>query len=180
MKTLKPKILSVRIEHKLDDSPDTSHLGRYSDACSGMAEAGYAIVANGGHAGEFVCDLPQGDLPVRGRKYRFFIPCSENYLGCTEGEIRKYCLQDYELMESLNRGDWCYLGVISKAEIQLGKSPLIQVIHSAGLWGVESDCKDYLKEVAKGELEALRVELSGVGFSNRTISRAFRNVIEPE
>ena len=81
-------------------------------------------------------------------------------------------------MESLNRDDWCFVGLRAEAEVQTG-SDVVQRITSGGLWGVESDSgKDYLDTVAREELSQLKDELVGLGFSRRAIATAFKNVQE--
>src|SRR5438876_926107 len=58
------------------------------------------------------------------REYRYFNP-SFNYVDeqgkalpeNTPEEVRKYVRQDYERMESLNRGDWFYIGIRAEAEV---------------------------------------------------------------
>lgn len=172
---MKKKILSVRIEHKSDESPDTSYLGKYSDQITGVNP--YAIIRVGEYAGKFVMDLTEDEqLPDRCRKYRFFLPCHENYVGLSEQDTRKYCLQDFARMEGLSDGQWQYIGVIAKAEIA-SLNGLTQTIRSGGLWGVESDSgKDYLAEIAEQELSQLRDELTGIGFGKRAIDYAFKSV----
>jgi hypothetical protein len=145
------------------------------------------------------CDCGEsGDM---GRhEYRYFNP-SFNYVskdgkptdGLTPEEVRKYVRQDYDRMESLNSGNWCYLGIRADAEIVSvygRKSTLsdtvttggygpVQTIRSGGLWGIESDSdKSYFAEVAQEELSALRTELKAIGFSTRAISKAFKSVEE--
>ncbi len=166
MKTRKPKILKVWIEHRPDSYPDTSHLGEYSSK----------------QANEFAIDrVANGDA---GRnEYRWFNP-SFNYVkdngelcdGLTPADVRNYTQQDYQRMEQFNRGILCYLGIIAKAEVQL-TTYAVQVLHSVGLWGVESDSGDnYLGEVATEELSSLRTELEAIGFGKRAIDRAFATV----
>lgn len=125
------------------------------------------------------CDCSGGDRERN--EYRFFNPNYENYKGCPEEEIRKYCVQDYERMESLNRGQWCYIGIWAEAEVQLSKDGVIQELSSGGLRGIESDSgNDYLSEVEQEELSQLRKELREIGFSARAISSAFKNVEHKE
>src|ERR1019366_7105759 len=50
------------------------------------------------------------------REYRYFNP-SENYKGEPAEDIRKYVRQDYNRMEQLNAGDWCFIGIRADAEI---------------------------------------------------------------
>lgn len=112
--------------------------------------------------------------------YQFFNPNHENYKGLPEDEIRKYCLQDYARMESLNEGDFCFIGIRAEADYSTGGqvSP-VQTISSGGLWGIESDSSpEYIKEIETEELASLKAELKAIGFSSRAISAAFKNVEE--
>jgi hypothetical protein len=131
------------------------------------------------------CDCgKQGDMEHG--QYRYFNP-SFNYVdkhgkawpGNTPEEIRKCVLQDYERMEGLNCGAWHFLGIRAEAKISLGVSQhdLIQEITSEGLFGIESDSDaSYFTEVEQEELAELRQQLRAVGFSQRAISAAFKNV----
>lgn len=142
------------------------------------------------------CDCGEhGDMLAR--EFRYFNP-SFNYItktdtpsdGLTIAEVRKYVRQDYERMESLNRGNWCFIGIRAEAEISLptlankgcvhGREVFYhtsQNITSGGLWGIESDSdKPYLESVERDELADLREQLKTLGFSSRAISTAFKNV----
>jgi len=124
------------------------------------------------------CDCGERGDAARG-EFRYFNGCVENYKGESPEKIREYVLRDYERMERLNRGDWCYLGMRAEAEILLpsGDASIIQEITSGGLWGVESDSDaSYLNEIEAAELSYLREQLRAVGFSTRAISTAFKNV----
>jgi len=57
------------------------------------------------------------------------------------------------------------------------KDSLIQHLTSGGLWGIafDSDAK-YLEEIEAEQLAELRNILHQIGFSNRAISAAFKNV----
>jgi hypothetical protein len=248
----KKRILSVTIKRMIDDSPDTSWLGEYSNTpanefaidrahaedCASVqrfysdgvwaawngepsamlervrtflesfeASVDHESSPNGCHedcpaceegqpyydaistiwelenvAGE--CDCHGGDM-ARG-EYRYFNP-SFNYVdkagkptdGLTPEEVRKYTRKDYERMERLNRGDWCYIGISAEAEIGLprfGDSYLIERLQSGGLWGLESDAGDYLESVEQEQLADLKQVLKDLGFSSRAISQAFKNV----
>lgn len=127
------------------------------------------------------CDC--GGHGVGRNEYEYFNPNWENYKGDTEENIRKYCRQDYERMESLNNQNWYYMGIRAEATVMLANNTagiaMTQKIRSGGLWGIESDSgKDYLDEVAQDELSALRTELKAIGFSTRAISTAFKNAEE--
>lgn len=163
---MKPKILSVRIEHNLDEDPDTSWLGRFTNDAT--AEA---IIRIGEHAGKFVSELGEDDdLPSYSWEYRFFLPAMTGEETGNPESLK----QDWQRMESLNAGDWHFISVIAKAEFQL--TGIIQTICSGGLWGVESDSgKDYLADVACEELAELKVELLALGFKKRAIEYAFKN-----
>ena len=80
--------------------------------------------------------------------------------------------EDYQRMESYNRGNWAMIGIKAIAEIAIlikkytPTIKLIQVITSGGIWGIESD-QDSFKEYEtsqldelKDVLEALNVDLS--------------------
>lgn len=49
---------------------------------------------------------------------------------------------DFERLRRFCIGEWCYIGVIVKLVDDDG-----DCINSASLWGIESDCTDYIQEV---------------------------------
>jgi hypothetical protein len=127
------------------------------------------------------------------REYRYFNP-SFNYVGkdgkpadgLTPEEVRNYTRQDYERMERLNRGDWCYIGIRAEAKVVVvpfsqDHGVVVQRITPGGLFGVESDAdRSYLDEIQKDELANLKSELLALGFSKRAIATAFKDVQEKE
>ena len=133
------------------------------------------------------CDCGRGEW--HGREYRYFNP-SFNYVDKqghalpenTPEDVRKYVRQDYERMESLNNGQWCFIGIRAEAEYSVGEGVrgghcLIQEVTSGGLWGIESDSEaSYFAEVEAEELANLREQLAGIGFSKRAIAAAFKDV----
>jgi hypothetical protein len=151
------KILRVWIEQVTDTDPDTSDLGTYSN-----------------HPGPDDRTIDREHDGSCGRnEYRYFIAAMSGEETGNPESVR----QDYDRMESFSRGDWGYIGIIAKAELQLTRNGTIQILRSGGLWGVESDSgNDYLQEVADEELETLRRELSAIGFSTEQIERAFDGV----
>jgi len=178
-------------EGQLEHSQGCSY--RFSDAaeCSCIVSAIYTGVND---ALEILYETRDNECDCgrsgrwSGREYRYFNPNHENYKGDTEENIRKYCRQDYERMESLNSGQWCFVGVRAEAEVfVLPKTSLaqsvatVQTITSGGLWGIESDSdKGYFAEVEAEELSALREQLAGIGFSSRAIAAAFKGVVRED
>jgi hypothetical protein len=241
MKRIPNRIESVVIRRMIDDSPDTSWLGEYSnrptseysidrahseDCASVRVDVKGAkqtlehaqqtvgdlhndILAqyNGTLAneqldaekdaldeaydaiGELIDSVDECDCDEHGdmerNEYRYFNP-SFNYVsstgkiqdGLTPEDVRKYTRQDYERMESANRGDWCFLGIRAEAEISIPSGPgysTLQTIHSGGLWGIESDSdKSHFAETEANELADLRTQLYALGFSKRAIASAFK------
>jgi len=126
-------------------------------------------------------------------EFRYF-NASFNYVGKdgkpTDGlspeEVRKYVRQDYERMEGLNAGDWCFVGIRAEAEIVVIENVISgpprfpitpQTITSGGLWGIESDSdRAFSESVEKDELADLRTQLLAFGFTSRAISTAFKSV----
>lgn len=93
--------------------------------------------------------------------------------------MKENARRDYERMEQLYRGDFCFIGIRAEAEVTVpcGQSAICQTITSGGLWGIESDSKaDYLSEVEGEELSDLRTQLTALGFSKRAIATAVKNV----
>jgi hypothetical protein len=111
------------------------------------------------------------------RTLRFYNCLEDNYKGVPEDEMRKYIAQDYERMESLNDGDWWYVGIRAEAEVVI--DGVVQTATSGGLWGIESDSDEsYFKEIADEELSQLRAILHEMGFSKRAIATACKDVRE--
>jgi hypothetical protein len=219
------RILSVTVRRMIDESPDASWLGEYSNRpkteyaidrahaedCASLEAIHFQTVERLeriiGHLNAL--RMEEGDKPestewepldesidalvslqdeamecdcsggAMGRgELRYFNGPVENYKGIEPAEIHKYIRQDYDRMESLNRGDWCFIGLRAEAEVQTG-SDVVQRITSGGLWGIESDSdKDHLESTAREELAQLTTELVGLGFSRRAISTAIKNVQE--
>lgn len=153
------KVWNITIKQTVDESPDLSTLGQFTDTADE-----WAIVREGEHAGEYVANLPdEAELPQRGREYRFFKPYAGGEKEGTD-DYQKYGLQDWERAEGLGRGDWCYVGISARLEYTNGPAGIVQTLRSGGLWGVESDSgADYLASVAKEELDNLRREAEAIG-----------------
>jgi len=216
------RIHKVTIKRMVDESPDTSWLGEYSNTadseysidrahaqdCASLEENHGAAVDQLERILQYLnriesnddladaCDIivelqddaqecdcgGHGDM---GRhEYRYFNP-SRNYDGDTPENIRKYTRQDYERMERLNAGDWCFIGIRAEAEYSVGESRgggrLCQTLSSGGLWGIESDSEQsYFASVADEKLADLAAQLKGIGFSGRAIAAAFKTVTTEE
>jgi hypothetical protein len=228
------RILSITVRRMIDDSPDSSYVGEYSNTakteyaidrahsedCASVREdikqakqtlehvqqtigdlhnnilAQYngtlanekldsereALDSAYDEIGELIEDIDACDCGERGDmergQYRYFNGPVENYKGLEPAEIRKYIRQDYDRMESLNRGDWCFIGIRAQAQVQTS-SDVVQRTTSGGLWGIESDSgKDHFESIAREELAQLKTELIGLGFSRRAIATAIKNVQE--
>lgn len=186
----KPRILAVKIEHKPDESPDTSWLGEYSN----QTPSDHAInrIERG--------DRKQGECaywePARNTSISEWNHVSDaDVLKAYEKEIHElqsdcescrelsresmiealnahYREQDYQRMEALNRGDWYFIGVIAKAEV-VSASGITQHLRSTGLWGIESDSgEEYMAGVEQAQLAELAQELESFGFSKRAAKYA--------
>jgi hypothetical protein len=200
----KPKILSVSIEHSVDDCPDLSWLGEYSDhdapgaidrkarGDAGSREYQYWIPgdnhnphspAGWAHVDDRHVIIALNALPAQQKNdaaKRIDWPARYDRGAAIEYLDKCYIEQDYQRCEAYNRGDWYCMGVIAKARVQLAGSDVVQTVRSSGLWGVESDSGDYIDETHKAELDALRSELSALGCSDRQINAAYKNVRYPD
>jgi hypothetical protein len=204
---MKKRIESVRIEQVVDEMPDTSYLGKYTDKkeewaiCRHCGE--FVTVAEEGNRrqdeiNDEIYDIENGEeteevtaqiealnkeldglslheCPHWSREYNYFVP----YAGGEEpgtDDYKKYGLRDYARMEALSRGEWYFMGIIAKAKI-ITESGTVQTVRSGGLWGIESDSGDYIKEVEEEELASLRIELESFGFGKRAIDYAIKNAV---
>ena len=152
-------IVDITIVHMIDESPDTSFIGEYTDELSDWVISRF-------HE-EYVANVDDDEyIAERGTSYRFFKPYAG---GEPEGslEYQKYGMQDYKRMEALSRGDWCFIGIKAEAIVSrdIGHgSNRLQRFESGGLWGIESDSGDcYLKPMAHEQLEDLKEHLEAFG-----------------
>lgn len=170
------KILKIKVERMNDESPDTSCIGEYTDKPEDWAICRCC--------GEYLanCD-EEHDIPSRGREFRFFKPYAGGEKEGTE-DFQKYGKQDYDRMEGLNAGNWCFIGIGAKAEVVLNKTGdrarfhggVIQHITSGGLWGIESDSENaYLQQVEGEQLTELAEELKRIGFTKSQIDKALES-----
>jgi hypothetical protein len=159
------KILGMAIRREYDTDADTSTLGKYTDSLEP-----WNILRR---ESEFIAKLPEDmEMPEKGREYRAFKPYAG---GEPEGsdEYIEYGMRDYERSESLNNGNWCFIGIYAEAHVQIA-SDCVQTIRSGGLWGIESDSgKTYLAEIEGEQFEELKKELVSIGFKETAIETAW-------
>lgn len=199
---MRPKISSVSIVHKIDESPDLSHLGEYSEAPSqkyitvdhretGDHERGhYEYWISSQYRDWLSHRRSNGSFPrsIRNQILQSWKHVDRDTLRemarSTGGDLalaiatkeREYAMADYARHEAYNRSEWECIGIYATAEITT-PSGTRQTIRSAGLWGIETDSEpSYFLEVAKEELDALRAELESFGFSKRQINAAYKLV----
>jgi hypothetical protein len=167
--TPKRKIFKITIRHILDENPDTSWMGEYSDTRTSE----YSIDRQ--ERGECGCG-----------EYRYFNP-SFNYVDKTgkalaentPEEVHKYVAEDYARMERLNAGGWYFMGIKAVAEVGLSKDGghyyKIDRLTSGGLWGIESDSEpSYIAEVEQDELADLKSTLLAYGFGRSVVAKAIK------
>lgn len=191
----------MRIERAIDTDADTSHLGEYGDRPGPCAidrkmrgDAGqheyrywnpsenHVPVGNPENWARVtdreVCKAIAANLPRCSVDPCVAIgwPARYDRARAIAWLDNEYIEQDYRRMEALARGDWCYFGIVAKAEVRL-TTDVLQTIRSGGLWGVESDSRDeYLGSVEREELADLRRQLVAIGCTNRQIDHAFKTV----
>jgi hypothetical protein len=91
-----------------------------------------------------------------------------SYLDQDEFEDRR---SEYE------NGDFTFVGVRAEAEVVI--EGVVQTITSGGMWGVESDSKEYIEEVAVEEYAALREILTSIGVSTSQVPVGDKKMIQP-
>lgn len=68
-----------------------------------------------------------------------------------------------ERMEAWKNDEWHFVGVQAEATIQLmseaGNVGTTYTLQSAGCWGIESDCLDYIQDVFKEECDGLLADI---------------------
>jgi hypothetical protein len=149
------RILSIKIKREIDEYPDTSWLGEYSNQRTRFS-----------FDRQFLGDMDRNE-------YRYFNPYPNPFDGKTQAEKKELALQakqNYKRMESLKNGNWFFLHIRAEAEININS--VIETISSGGLGGIESDSgEDYLKEIEKEELTNLTEVLKELGFKESQISK---------
>jgi hypothetical protein len=168
------KIEKITIVKTIDTNPIFSDLGEYTN----NLEDG-VIVRKYNDYFENLTDEQKENVSIH-HEYSGFKP----YAGGEEvgtKEYYEYGMQDYKRMVAYNRNEWCYIGVYAKATVetsQNGKEWLINGITSGGVWGIESDSADEIKQVIDDEKEVLKQTLLEFGFTESEINDAFSKPIE--
>jgi hypothetical protein len=174
------KIFEVRVERLLDEDSDMSWLGEYTD------ELKDGVIVR--QFDEFYEKLPRDEeedfiepLPDRGREFRAFRPYAGGEKVGTD-EYYKYGMQDYERMESFERQEWYFIGILAKARVGVsfdgGKTFNLDTFTSGGLWGIESDSDEsYIKEEENTQLDELKVILEAYRFSVTEIDKAIKDYV---
>lgn len=199
------RIHSVRLKRMYDESPDTSWLGEYAD----RPNSDFSIDRLHDKdcplfwANDDCTDDDERECSCASvwdsREYRYFNPGSVEPFNASADwlknatdkrtywfdSMRSNAISDYERMESLHRGDFCFIGISAEAVYSIGGTsetghryhyPL-QTVTSGGLWGIESDSdRAFLEETEQEQLSELKAELLAIGFSKRAIAAAFKNV----
>jgi len=147
---VRKKIDEICIRHIVDEYPDLTFLGEFSNT-----------------PGQFA--IHHSD---NAREFRYF----NAYNVSNEAEAR----ENYERMLQFCNGDRCMKGIRAEAQIITSlnlldslQSATVNRISSHGLWGIESDSdEEYVKEIEKEELSELRDILTLLGFASEQIDNA--------
>ena len=140
------KINRIIVRHLIDENPDLSHLGKFSDT-----------------AGEFAIKHSREGYG----EYKYF--------NADNVEDMKQAKQNYKLMIDYNNGVWGMIGIRAEAEIITGKKDcgLINTIKSGGLWGISNDCDDSeFKSIEEEQVDELKDVLRKLGFSKLQVEKA--------
>jgi len=76
-----------------------------------------------------------------------------------------------ERREAYRNGDFSFVGVRAEAEVAV--DGVTQTLTSGGHWGIESDSKEYLQEVAEEEYTDLRQILKTIGVATADVPAGF-------
>lgn len=118
-----------------DNSSAQSTLGEYNDTPK---------------TGAIDCSLRPGFDP---HQFRYWNPANPDL------EHPEYIEQDFARHEALCRGEWSYQGCVARATVSypLGQCRRLEILSSAGLYGIESDSSPlYMLEAEIEQLHELR------------------------
>jgi hypothetical protein len=132
--TTKLEVTSVKLQWKLDESPDLSWIGEYSNTPKeGAISTGRS-----------------------GRHYRWFNPANPEYGQAEFERMEGYENGNWQVLGIVATAEIAYdIG---------GGSKRLERLSSGGLWGIDSDSdQGYLKEVEQEQLEDLSSHLGHFG-----------------
>ena len=75
------------------------------------------------------------------------------------------------------RGDFTFVGVRAEADVVV--EGVLQTLTSGGLYGIESDSREYIEEVGVEEYNDLRKILTTIGVSTAQVPVGDREMIKP-
>lgn len=163
---LSKKIIAIRFKREIDECPDLSHIGEYTDRYDD-----WVIVCRDN---EYLAILQENEdwtMPCIGHEARFFKPHAGEAKEGTE-DYQKNGKQDYELMAAYNRYEWYMVHCFAVAKILVNETT--QELGTAGVWGVSSNSgEDDFLQIKQEEFAELNEILLSVGFSDKEISEAF-------
>lgn len=137
----KPTVTRIKIETPVDEHPDLSYLGRFTNNPTNADWDG----------GNVIDRAERGELEPH--EYRYFVGSDPDHIE-----------QDYERMMDLEEGAWFMIGIHAVAEVRYMNRhghQRIEWLTSSGLWGIESDSDhEYLQSVADDEIEDLKEHLT--------------------
>jgi hypothetical protein len=95
-------------------------------------------------------------------------PDSPGYIGdVPEADFAAAMAEAQDRKDRFDAGDWEYVGVVAVAHLMIpigcGGSFRLMTMQSGGLWGVESDCTDYIAELFEEQKADLLGELKTLG-----------------
>lgn len=129
--------LHALVYKKVDDNPDLSYLGKYSDKPEKV----------------HIDRLKQGKLERS--ESRYF------NAGCGDPD---YIKQDYRRMQAYNRGDWHMVAVCCEISVKTATNWAVDaVVARSSVWGVESDSKaSYFLELAEEQISEAEHDLENL------------------
>ena len=140
----RPTIESIKIKHVLDEDPDTSWMGEFSDDPEEGA-------------------IDHSEREGSSRSLKYFNPANP-----------EYAEQQYKRMIELEHGHFSFIGIIAEANILIpqGDHFICQKLSSGGLWGIENDSADsYINEEEDNQLDELKEVLSSLNVNLKNFDK---------
>lgn len=164
----RPKIDEVHVEAIIDDYPDLSWIGNYTDDL----EPGVIVRSEEEFYEKLPCEMERDvdgkfigkgepEIPPVGRHYRGFKPYAGGEPIGTKNYY-KYGMEDFKMIKRLEQGDFAFIGIIAKAVVSypiVDSSRRSETLTSGGLWGIASDDQVTCQETTREQLEDLKTHL---------------------